>query len=272
MARERLDRLVHQRRLAETREQARRLILAGKVRVNGLIIDKAGAGIDPEAQIEVEAGPPYVSRGGLKLEKALRVFDIDVQGVVAADVGASTGGFTDCLLQNGVERVYAIDVGRGQLDWGLRQDPRVVVLERTNARSLESLPEVVDVVTIDVSFISLRLILPAVCGWLAPGGQVIALIKPQFEAGRAQVGKGGVVRDTSTHRSVLLGLLEWATGQGWGFWGLARSPIKGPAGNIEFLAHLKRMGSLPNVPLAETVEAVLASESGLYVRGREAPL
>jgi 23S rRNA (cytidine1920-2'-O)/16S rRNA (cytidine1409-2'-O)-methyltransferase len=161
---------------------------------------------------------------------------LDVQGWTVADVGASTGGFTDCLLQRGAARVYALDVGYGQLAWVLRQDTRVVVMDRTNARSVERLAETVDLVTADVSFISLRLILPAAMRWLRAGGQIVALVKPQFEAGRSQVGKGGVVRDPAVHRAVLEGLVAWADGQGLAIQGLIRSPITGPAGNVEFLA------------------------------------
>lgn len=245
----RLDLLLHRRGLAQSREQARRLILAGQVFVDGRRVDKAGAQVDEAAAIEVRQGLPYVSRGGLKLEHALRAFGIDPSGLVAADVGASTGGFTDCLLQRGAARVYAIDVGYGQLDWRLRQDPRVVVMERTNARYLEALPEPVSLVTIDASFISLTLILPQVQKWVAPGGQVVALIKPQFEAGPERVGKGGVVRDQDVHRDVLLTTLTWAQEHGWRILGLTRSPITGPKGNVEFLAWLGgAMGQEPMEP------------------------
>jgi 23S rRNA (cytidine1920-2'-O)/16S rRNA (cytidine1409-2'-O)-methyltransferase len=170
------------------------------------------------------------------LEAALDAFALDVRGCTVADVGASTGGFTDCLLQRGAARVYAIDVGYGQLAWELRQDPRVVVLDRTNARYLEHLPEPVDLVTVDVSFISLRLILPAALGWLRSGGEIVALVKPQFEAGRDRLGKGGVVRDRAVHRAVLVEITGWAAEQRMGLQGLIRSPITGPAGNVEFLA------------------------------------
>jgi 23S rRNA (cytidine1920-2'-O)/16S rRNA (cytidine1409-2'-O)-methyltransferase len=234
----RLDTLLYRRGLAPSREKARRLILAGQVFVAGRRVDKAGARVDEAAEVDVRQGLPYVSRGGLKLEQALRAFAIDPTGLVAADVGASTGGFTDCLLQHGAARVYAIDVGYGQLDWSLRQDPRVVVMERTNARHLETLPEPVSLVTIDVSFISLELILSQVRRWLAPGGQVVALVKPQFEAGPERVGKGGVVRDPDVHRDVLRATLSWALDNGWRIRGLTRSPITGPKGNVEFLAWL----------------------------------
>jgi 23S rRNA (cytidine1920-2'-O)/16S rRNA (cytidine1409-2'-O)-methyltransferase len=257
MNRVRLDILVHARGLAESREKARRLILAGQVLVNGQVVDKAHAQADEQAQVAVQKGLPYVSRGGLKLEKALQVFQIVPHGWVAADVGASTGGFTDCLLQRGAARVYAIDVGYGQLAWTLRQDARVVVMERTNARYLESLPEVVDLATIDVSFISLRLILPPVQRWLAAGGQVVALIKPQFEAGAGQVGKGGVVRDPQTHRAVLQGVLGWALQNGWVLGGLTCSPLKGPKGNIEFLAWLSLDTTRSVLSLSAAIEAAL---------------
>ena len=236
MSKVRLDVLLHSRGLAESREKARALILAGQVFVAGAQVGKVATPVAEEAEIEVRGGPPYVSRGGFKLAGALDTFGLDPRGWVAADVGASTGGFTDCMLQRGVRRVYAIDVGYGQLAWPLRQDERVVVMERVNARYLETLPEAVDLVTIDASFISLRLILPAVQGWLAPDGRVVALIKPQFEAGRDKVEKGGVVRRRETHRAVLDGVLSWAAAHGWQVRGLTRSSIKGPKGNIEFLA------------------------------------
>lgn len=257
MRRVRLDVLVYQRGLTESREKARSLILAGQVLVAGQVVSRASAQVDPQADVVIRQELPYVSRGGLKLEHALNVFNIDPNGWVVADVGASTGGFTDCLLQRGAMRVYAIDVGYGQLDWRLRQDPRVVVMERTNARYLEALPEAVHLVTVDVSFISLRLILPQVKCWLSPGGQVIALIKPQFEAGPQEVGKGGVVRDAETHRAVLRGILNWATANEWCVLGLTRSPIKGPKGNIEFLAWLG-LGGQPTIAIEKTIEALLS--------------
>jgi len=233
---ERLDRLLVERGLAESRTQAQRLILAGRVRVGEAVADKPGRRVAVDAPIRVIAGPRFVSRGGEKLEAALDRFGLDVVGWVAADVGASTGGFTDCLLQRGAARVYAIDVGYGQLAWRLRNDPRVVVMERINARYLERLPEPVDLVTIDVSFISLRLILPRAVGWLRPAGHVVALIKPQFEAGRREVEKGGVVRDPAVHRAVLERVIRVADELGLGLGGLMVSPLRGPAGNVEFLA------------------------------------
>lgn len=233
--RERLDVLMAARGLAESRARAQRLICAGQVRVADQVVDKPGTRVAVDADIAVAARPPFVSRGGKKLEAAFLRFELDVTGAVAADVGASTGGFTDCLLQHGARRVYAIDVGYGQLDWRLRNDSRVAVLERTNARYLERLPERVDLVTADVSFISLNLILPAAVHWLQPDGQVIALIKPQFEAGRREVGKGGVVRDPQVHRAVLERVLKAAVSLSLGLRGLIVSPLRGPAGNVEFL-------------------------------------
>ena len=239
----RLDALLVERGLAETREKAKRLILAGSVEVNGQVADKPGMMAATDAEISVREGLPFVSRGGLKLQAALDVFGLDVEGLTAADFGASTGGFTDCLLQRGVRRVYALDVGYGQLAWPLQRDPCVVVMDRTNVRHLESLPEPVDLVTIDVSFISLALVLPAARRVLREGaGQVIALVKPQFEAGRERVGKGGVVRDPAIHREVLDSVREAARESGFRACGLVRSPITGPAGNVEFLIHLALAG------------------------------
>jgi len=257
MERERLDVLLHNGGLAESREQARRLIMAGQVTVNGEVIDKPGARVPLTARIDIEARPAYVSRGGQKLEAALTAFAVPVHGLVAADIGASTGGFTDCLLQHGAARVYAVDVGYGQLAWGLRQDPRVVVMERVNARYLQQLPELVDLITLDVSFISLKLVLPAVLPSLKPSGQVIALVKPQFEAGRKQVGKGGVVRDLAVHRAVLEDLLAWAPGHGLQTRGLITSPLRGPAGNIEFLVHWVLGSGAPGTPTEELIQACL---------------
>ncbi len=265
---ERLDLLMVRRGLASSREQAQRLIMAGQVAVGDQTVDKPGTRVPTASQVTVTDHLPYVSRGGYKLEAALEAFALDVSGWVVADVGASTGGFTDCLLQRGAGRVYAIDVGYGQLAWKLRQDPRVVVMDRTNARYLESLPEPVDLATLDVSFISLRLIVPVAIGWLRSGGQIVALIKPQFEAGREQVGKGGVIRDPAVHRAVLEDIVGWAealpnprfdgsaeeASQGLGLKGLIRSPVTGPAGNVEFLACWK-LGSPDTVEAAPLIEA-----------------
>jgi 23S rRNA (cytidine1920-2'-O)/16S rRNA (cytidine1409-2'-O)-methyltransferase len=233
---ERLDLVLVQRGLSNSRERAQQLILAGRVVVAGTIVDKPGMRVPRDALLSVSGHLPYVSRGGLKLAAALDAFGLDVEGWVAADVGASTGGFTDCLLQRGATRVYALDVGYGQLAWEIRQDPRVVVMDRTNARYVERLPEEVDLVTVDTSFISLRLILPAAMRWLRSDGTIVALVKPQFEAGRLQVGRGGVVREPAVHRAVLEGILGWAADQGLSAHGLIRSPVIGPAGNVEFLA------------------------------------
>ncbi|MBN1993020.1 MAG: TlyA family RNA methyltransferase [Anaerolineae bacterium] len=235
MTKRRLDILLTEKGLADSRSKAQALIMAGKVRVDGRPITKAGAQIPLEARLNVEDDLPYASRGGLKLAAALDEFALDPRGTVCTDVGASTGGFTDVLLQRGAARVYAIDVGYGQLAWSLRQDERVVVMERTNARYLETLPEQIDLATIDVSFISLKLIFPAVVKWLQPAGLVVALVKPQFEAGKTQVGKGGVVRDRAVQRQVLEKVLAYAAEAGLIPFGLLPSPITGPAGNQEFL-------------------------------------
>jgi 23S rRNA (cytidine1920-2'-O)/16S rRNA (cytidine1409-2'-O)-methyltransferase len=232
--------------------------MAGDVTVDGRVVDKPGAKVEEDAAIAVKAVPKYVSRGGLKLEKALDEFGIDVAGMVVVDVGSSTGGFTDCVLQRGARRVYAVDVGYGQLDWRLRSDPRVVVMERTNVRYLGSLPEPADLAVMDLSFISLRLVIPAVARLLRPGGRMVALVKPQFEAGREQVGKGGVVRDPGVHRSVLLGLVEWGDREGFGVRMVTVSPIKGPAGNVEFLVLIvPGERSSPDIP--QQIEAAIAA-------------
>jgi 23S rRNA (cytidine1920-2'-O)/16S rRNA (cytidine1409-2'-O)-methyltransferase len=236
MAKMRVDVLLVERRLADTRSKAQRLVMAGQVRADGQLVDKPSALLASDVRLEVEQSPRYVSRGGEKLEAALMGFGVDVGGKVCADVGASTGGFTDCLLQHGAAKVYAIDVGKGQLDWKLRQDARVVVMEETNARYVESLLEAVDLVTVDASFISLKTLLPTVKGWLKEDGQLIALIKPQFEAGKAEVRKGkGVIRDENVHRRILEEILSFVEKHGFGVKGLIRSPILGPKGNIEFL-------------------------------------
>ncbi|HKZ83078.1 MAG TPA: TlyA family RNA methyltransferase [Anaerolineae bacterium] len=248
MTKVRLDWLLVERGLVDSRERGQRLIMAGEVLVGDRVAERPGQLVQPDADIRIKTKLPYASRGGIKLAAALEAFDIPVEGAVCADVGASTGGFTDVLLQRGAARVIAIDVGYGQLDWKLRSDPRVTVLDRTNARTLTDLPRdpatggpvLARVVTIDVSFISLTLILPAVARWLTGGGHVVALIKPQFEAGRERVGKGGVVRDPSVHADVLGSILRWAAENGWIVRGLIRSPIEGPAGNVEFLAWLTR--------------------------------
>ncbi len=241
MKKERLDKLLVKLGLTETRQKAQALIMAGLVYVNNKRVDKAGTKVPIEAQIEIKGSPcPYVSRGGLKLEHGLKEFSIEVKGLVCADIGASTGGFTDCLLKHGATKVYAIDVGRGQLHWSLRQDPRVIVMEGINARYLkpEDLPEALDLVTIDVSFISLTKILPAAKGLLKPQGKIIALIKPQFEVGPKNVGKGGVVRNPALHQQAIEKIKNFSHTLGLFVLGITKSPIKGTAGNIEFLIYL----------------------------------
>ena len=253
---ERLDNLLVDRGLVATRARARAHIMAGEVTVNGARVDKAGTQVPRDAQIELAAPMPYVSRGGYKLAGALDQFGLNVAGVVAADVGACTGGFSDVLLQRGAARLYTIDVGQGQLDWKLRQNERVVVMERTNARYVDALAEPIDLAVIDVSFISLKLILPAVRKWLQPEGNVIALIKPQFEAGPEWVGKGGIVRDPAVHRAVLTDLLGWATAEGWGVRGLSRSSIQGADGNVEYLVWLRPDGAAAD--LTALIDQVMA--------------
>lgn len=237
MPRQRLDQVLVNRGLAETRARAQALIMAGQVLVNGQVQTKAGTLIADDASVEVRTGLPYVSRGGYKLAHALDQFALDPTGVTALDVGASTGGFTDVLLQRGAGRVFAVDVGYGILDHRLRNDPRVVALERTNIRHLTALPAntLADCAVIDVSFISLRLVLPAVRRLVTPTAWIIALIKPQFEAGPKHVGKGGVVRDPAVHAQVIRDILSFARDCGLNPAALTRSPITGPAGNVEFL-------------------------------------
>jgi 23S rRNA (cytidine1920-2'-O)/16S rRNA (cytidine1409-2'-O)-methyltransferase len=257
MAKRCLDTLLVEQGLVESRERAQSLILAGKVKVDGQVADKPGEKVPSEVEITLEEALPYVSRGGLKLEEALSRFQLDVSGLICADVGASTGGFTDCLLQHGAAKVYAIDVGYGQLAWELRQDPRVVVLERTNIRYLASLAEPIDLATIDVSFISLELVLPPVLNFLKPEGQIIALVKPQFEARREQVGKGGVVKDPEVHRQVLHKVAKVAQGLGLRVFGLIPSPLLGPAGNVEFFIYLARGEEAAGADLEEAVTECL---------------
>ena len=240
---ERLDVLLVKRNLAESREKAKAVIMAGNVFVDGQREDKAGTTFPPEVSIEVKGHTlPYVSRGGLKLEKALAVFDVNVENKVCTDVGSSTGGFTDCMLQNGACKVYAIDVGRGQLDWKLRQDSRVVCMEKTNIRYVtpEDIGEAIDFSSIDVSFISLTKVLEPIRNYLKEDGEIVALIKPQFEAGREKVGKKGVVRDKAVHREVIMKVADYARNIGFGVMELDYSPIRGPEGNIEYLIHLKK--------------------------------
>jgi 23S rRNA (cytidine1920-2'-O)/16S rRNA (cytidine1409-2'-O)-methyltransferase len=231
----RVDILLVECGLTESRERAQALIMAGQVYADGRRVAKPGAPVSVDAVLEVRGGLQYVSRGGLKLAHALDAWKLDVSGLLALDVGASTGGFTDCLLQRGARRVYALDVGHGQLDYRLRQDPRVVVMERVNARHPFSLSEVVDIVTVDVSFISLLLVIPSAVGHLKPGGHIVALVKPQFEAERGQVGRGGVVKDPQVHAKVLAKVLVWAVERGYHLRGLVPSLILGDEGNREFL-------------------------------------
>ncbi|MCD8127027.1 MAG: TlyA family RNA methyltransferase [Clostridiales bacterium] len=256
MAKKRLDVRVTELGLAESRQKAQAIIMSGQVFVDGKRLDKCGAPVAEEAAIEVHGKTlPYVSRGGLKLEKAMKTFLIDLHGVTAMDCGASTGGFTDCMLQNGAAKVYAVDVGYGQLDWKLRNDSRVVNLERTNARYLtrEDIPEPLEFVSVDVSFISLGLILPALRPLLAENAQMVCLVKPQFEAGREKVGKKGVVRDPKVHIEVLEQFLRHAAQSDLTVKGLTFSPVKGPEGNIEYLGWLSAAGGEVAVPDLEAL-------------------
>jgi len=274
----RVDLLLVGRGLAESRAKAQALVMAGQVRAAGQVIDKPSSLVDEAAELTVDRGPRFVSRGGEKLQAAFEIFDLDVTGLVCADVGASTGGFTDCLLQHGAARVYAIDVGEGILHWNLRNDPRVTAMEGVNARFVESLPEPVDFVTIDASFISLKVLLPVVKAWfsLTPNpypatgesgvrrsGEVVALIKPQFEAGRREVARGkGVVRDPEVRRRVLLEVLAFAQEQGYQIRGLARSPVLGPKGNVEFPGWLAYPGegNPAEISIANLVSQVIVVE------------
>jgi 23S rRNA (cytidine1920-2'-O)/16S rRNA (cytidine1409-2'-O)-methyltransferase len=275
MQKVRLDVLLTERGLADSRAKAQAMIMAGQVRVDDQVALKPATGVLPESVLTVDSGPRFVSRGGEKLDAALEAFGLDVAALTCADVGASTGGFTDCLLQHGAQKVYAIDVGKGILHWKLRNDPRVVVMEQTNARYVESLPEPVDFVTIDASFISLKILLPVVKKWLAPlrlppfstkiggekegagvRGDLVALIKPQFEAGRKDVSRGdGVIRDPEIHKQVLLDVLSFARQEGFEIRGLIKSPLLGPKGNAEFLVWLDTAG-IQSVALEETINAL----------------
>ena len=258
----RLDQRLFELGLAESREKAKATIMSGIVYVNGQKSDKPGTQVSDDAEIVVRGNAcPYVSRGGFKLAKALEVFPVEPAGKVCIDCGASTGGFTDVLLKNGAAKVYAVDVGYGQLAWQLRQDSRVVVMERTNARALtpDMFPESMDLGVMDVSFISIRLILPALHGLLKPGGEVVCLIKPQFEAGKADVGKNGVVRDKAVHERVLREMCEFFPTAGYTLMGLDYSPIRGPEGNIEYLAYLKADGG---DSIAPDITALVAASHG----------
>lgn len=264
--RERLDVLLVERGLQETRTKAQATVMSGLVFVDGKRVDKPGTAVPRTAEIEIRGNTlRYVSRGGLKLEKAMQTFPLTPEGKVCADIGASTGGFTDCMLQNGAKRVYAVDVGYGQLDWKLRNDPRVVCMERTNARYLthEHISEEIEFASVDVSFISLKLILPALAGLLKAGGTVVALIKPQFEAGREKVGKKGVVRDPTVHREVVEAFLQYAKENHFTVLGLTYSPIRGPEGNIEYLGYL-RLGEYPD--LTFDVAALVATSHEAFAK------
>lgn len=239
----RLDVLLVERGFIESRQKAQATIMSGLVYVKGQKVDKPGTAVPNDAEIEVRGNVlKYVSRGGLKLEKAMATFPVQLEGAICADIGASTGGFTDCMLQNGATKVYAVDVGYGQLAWKLRSDERVVCMERTNARYLthEQVPDELDFASVDVSFISLKLILPPLCGLLKEQGHVACLVKPQFEAGKEKVGKKGVVRDPSVHQEVLENFLIHAKESGFTVLGLTYSPIRGPEGNIEYLGYLEK--------------------------------
>ena len=260
----RLDQLVFDLGLAESRERAKTTVMSGLVFVNGQRADKPGMQVSPDVNVEVKGTAlPYVSRGGLKLEKALKVFPIDVNGKVCIDCGASTGGFTDVLLKNGAAKVYSVDVGYGQLAWCLRNDERVVNMERTNIRyiSSEQIPEPLDICVMDLSFISVKLVLPAVCALLKDDSQLVCLIKPQFEAGREEVGKKGVVRDKAVHLSVIESVLSFAPTVGMTVMGLDFSPIKGPEGNREYLCYMKK--GVHEAGLINAVAVVEASHESL---------
>ena len=255
MSKIRLDTLLFERGLTESRERAKAIVMSGSVYLGGVRADKPGVFVDPDADVEIRGGLPFVSRGGLKLKKALDYFGITPKGLVCVDCGASTGGFTDCLLQYGAGLVYAVDVGYGQLAWSIRTDPRVVAMERTNIRNVTAwaFREKPQFATIDLSFISLSLVLPVLKTLLADDGQVICLIKPQFEAGRGKVGKKGVVRDSGVHTDVLEDFVAYAVSSGFMLKGLTYSPIKGPEGNIEFLAWLSSSGESETIDIGAVV-------------------
>lgn len=264
MKKERLDQLVFELGFTESRERAKTTIMSGLVYVNGQRVDKPGTSVAPDASIEVRGDAlPFVSRGGFKLDKALKVFPIDPAGKCCIDCGASTGGFTDVLLQHGARKVYAVDVGYGQLAWKLRTDERVVNLERTNLRYVteEQIPELMDIAVMDVSFISIKLVLPAVKALLKPNADLMCLIKPQFEAGREEVGKKGVVRDPDVHCEVIESILSFAPTIGLTPVGLDFSPIKGPEGNIEYLCHMKN--AVCDAPKLDAAAVVVASHNNL---------
>ena len=258
-SKKRLDVTMVERGLAESRQKAQAVIMAGQVYVNGQKVDKAGAPVAEDAAIEVRGKTlAYVSRGGLKLEKAMELWPIRLEGAVCADIGASTGGFTDCMLQNGAVKVYSVDVGYGQLAWSLRNDPRVVNLERTNIRYIteEQIPELVDFISVDVSFISLTLVLPVAWKLLKEGAEMVCLVKPQFEAGKDKVGKKGVVREPQIHREVIEKVVDCAQQLGFSIMGLDFSPIKGPEGNIEYLLFLQKPVGAEQAQLCLNEESV----------------
>ncbi len=277
MTKTRIDLLLVERGLADSRTQAQALIMAGQVRADGQVVLKSSTSFDRDVSLGVERGPRFVSRGGEKLEAALQSFQLNIEGQICADVGASTGGFTDCMLQRGAARVYAIDVGKGILHWKLRSDPRVMIMEETNARYVKSLPEIPALVTIDASFISLKILLPVVLGWFRPAsdhpgrggignGEVIALIKPQFEAGKKDVSRGdGVIRDREIHQRVLMDVLTFAGQGGIRVANLIKSPLLGPKGNTEFLARLQTSSSEKDQDLRQQVEHALAMPPNSHV-------
>ncbi len=268
----RLDKLLAERGSFSSRSRAAAAVLAGEVKVDGRLITKAGAAVEEDAGIEVAPAPRYVSRGGLKLERALAAFGVDVEGMVVLDAGASTGGFSDCLLAHGARKVYAVDVGYGQLHWRLRQDPRVVVMERVNVRHLDCgmLGEQPDFAVFDLSFISLKKVIPPVIECLRPGFGIIALVKPQFEAGRGNVGKGGVVRDPGVHRQVLLDVWQFAEGCGLRVEGLTDSGLPGPKGNIEFPVYLRDGRGRPAADPGERQRVVDGVVERVHGRKQEA--
>lgn len=259
MTKTRIDVYLVEYKEVESLDLAQRMIMAGEVVVNGEKVLHSSQQIDDQARVEIISGPKFVSRGGEKLECALIAFDFtDLRGKICVDVGSSTGGFTDCLLQYGAEKIYAIDVGFGILDWNLRNDPRVVVMERTNARNVKSFPDKIDFVTVDASFISLKVLLPVIKTWLHADSKIIMLIKPQFEAKRIDSAKGsGVIRDTHIHRKILFDVLEFATTNGFNLKGLLLSPLKGPKGNIEFLAYLSVAAQDSSVNIKEVINSIL---------------
>lgn len=262
MQKKRLDIILFEKGYAQSREKAKSLIMSGVVFVDGERVDKAGATVDEQAEIEVRgSGINYVSRGGLKLEKAMQLFPINLENKVCMDIGASTGGFTDCMLQNGASKVFAVDVGYGQLAWKLRCDERVVNLERTNVRYLtaEQIGQPIDFISVDVSFISLKLVLPVAKTYLKQDGEIVCLIKPQFEAGRENVGKKGVVRDKQVHIDVVKSIIDFALQNKFDVKGLSFSPVKGPEGNIEYLIYLKNGSGICEIAEDFASETVFAS-------------